>query len=223
MKKLLVVAVIFCAAFASCQGSKSLKSYTTEDSISYAVAVDFVNQFQLRSLQDSVLNGNIFAAAIRDIFADKAQMTPEDATAFLNEYFGVRKPAMDKAESQAWLDEVKAGNPNIQTTESGLMYEIINPGDATVRATSDADQVVVKYRGTYQDGSQFDANENATIALNGVIDAWKEGMKLVGKGGEIVLWAHPDIAYGQRGNMKAMKFEVTLHDVIPAAPATPAE
>ncbi len=221
MKNLLIAAVIFGAAFASCQGgSKSIKSYTTQDSVAYALGVDIGTNLKR---MDSTFNAGVIGTAIKEVMDGKGKMTIEEAYAFLNDWFQVRKPALDKAEGEAWLEKVKAENPNIQTTESGLMYEIINPGDATVRATSDADQVVVKYRGTYQDGSQFDANENATFALNGVIDAWKEGMKLVGKGGEIVLWAHPDIAYGQRGNMKAMKFEVTLHDVIPAAPATPAE
>ncbi len=219
MKKMLTVAVVFCAALASCQGTKNVKSFTTLDSLSYAFGVNASEYLNVKALADSTVVGDIFAAAVRDVFSGKTQMTSEEANAFLNDYFNVRKPAMDKAASQAWLDEVKASNPNIQTTASGLMYEIINAGDPNVKATSDADQVVVKYRGTYQDGSQFDANDNATFSLNGVISAWTEGMKLVGKGGEIILWANPDLAYGMQGNMRAMKFEVTLHDVIPAAPA----
>ncbi len=215
MKKLLIAAVVFCTALVSCQGSKSIKSFTTQDSVSYAFGVDIGNSLKR---MDSTLNAAIVGEAIKEMFASKPQITHENAIAFLNEWFSVRKPALDKAASQAWLDKVKADNPNIQTTESGLMYEIINPGDSSVKATSDADQVVVKYVGTYEDGTQFDANENATFALNGVIPAWTEGMKLVGKGGEIILWANPDLAYGSRGNMQAMKFEVTLHDVIPAAP-----
>ncbi|MDR2882790.1 MAG: FKBP-type peptidyl-prolyl cis-trans isomerase [Alistipes sp.] len=219
MKKAIIPAVAFCAALVSCQGSKSMKSYTVVDSVSYAVGVDLVNQFQLKAFQDSMLIGDVLATAVRDVFDGKAQMTPEVASAFLNEYFNVRKPALDKAESMKWLEEVKTSNPNIQTTESGLMYEIINAGDPAVKAVNDADQVVVKYRGTYQDGTEFDANENATLPLNGVIAAWTEGMKLVGKGGEIILWANPDLAYALQGNMRAMKFEITLHDVIPATPA----
>lgn len=221
MKNFLIAAVIFGTAFASCQSSKSAKSFSDVDSLSYAIGIDIVNQFGLKAFPagDSIVNGDIFASAIRDVFNDKGQMTPEDAAAFINEYMQVRMPAKLKAESQAWLDEVKAENPNIQITESGLMYEIINPGDASVKATNDADQVVVKYRGTLKDGTEFDANENATFSLNGVISAWTEGMKLIGKGGEIILWANPDLAYGPRGNMNAMKFEVTLHDVIPAPAA----
>lgn len=213
MKKLLIVAVVFCAALVSCGGAKNIKSFTAMDSLSYAAGVQFATNLKM---QDSTLNGAILADAWEDVFAGRGKMTLDEAGAFINEWFSVRKPAMDKAEGMAWLEEVKAGNPNIQTTASGLMYEIIKAGDSAVKATSDADQVVVKYRGTYKDGSEFDSHDSIPFPLNSVIPAWTEGMKLVGKGGEIVLWANPDLAYGPRGNMQAMKFEVTLLDVIPA-------
>lgn len=224
MKKLLIVAVVFCAAFVSCQGSKSAKSFSDIDSLSYAIGMDIANNMGIKAVQDSSLNANVLAAAIRDAFANKTQMTPEDATAFINEWFQVRVPAKAKAESQAWLDEVKAENPNIQTTESGLMYEIINPGDAAVKAINDADQVMVNYRGTLKDGTEFDKNDRLTFALNRVIRGWTEGMKLIGKGGEVVLWVPSDLGYGERpaGQIppnSALKFEVTLLDVIPAPAA----
>jgi FKBP-type peptidyl-prolyl cis-trans isomerase len=175
-------------------------------------------------MTDSTLNSAILQAAVKEVFAGNANMTPDQAVAFLNEWFGVRKPAEELAAGKAWLEKVKADNPNIQTTASGLMYEIINAGDPAVKAVNDADQVVVKYRGTFKDGSEFDANESATFPLNGVIPAWTEGMKLVGKGGEIVLWAPSDLAYGPQGRGQIppnapLKFEVTILDVIPAEPA----
>ncbi len=219
MKKLLIVMVAFCATLASCQSSTNMKSYSGVDSLSYAFGIDIASQ--IRGAQDSSLNAAVISAAIKDVFAGKkTAMTRDEAYAFLNEWFSVREPARLKAESKAWLDEVKASNPKIQTTASGLMYEIVSVGDANVKATNDADKVVVTYRGTYKDGSEFDANENYTFALNGVIPAWTEGMKLIGKGGQIILWANPDLAYFPiNGNPAAMKFEVTLHDVIPAPAA----
>jgi FKBP-type peptidyl-prolyl cis-trans isomerase FkpA len=54
-----------------------------------------------------------------------------------------------------------------------------------------------------------------------VIPGWTEGMKLVGKGGEVVLWIPAEMAYGPQPRPgipanSALKFEVTLLDVIPA-------
>ncbi len=155
-------------------------------------------------------------------------MTPEDADAFLREYFYVRMPAkkakeaeLEKVEAEKWLADVKAKNPNIQTTESGLMYEVLDFGDMAMRAETNADEVLVNYKGTLRDGSTFDANDSIPFTLGGVIPAWTEGMKLIGKGGKIVLWAPASMAYGERGSGKipgnaALKFEVDLLDVTKA-------
>jgi FKBP-type peptidyl-prolyl cis-trans isomerase len=223
MKKLLIAAVVFCAALASCQGSKSVKSFSDIDSLSYAIGMDIVLNSGVRGVQDSTLNVNALAQAFRDVWVGKEQMTREDAQAFISEWFQVREPARQKAESTAWLEEVKAGNSNIQTTASGLMYEIINPGDESVKALNDADQVVASYRGTLKDGTEFDKNDSIPFALNRVIPGWTEGMKLIGKGGEMVLWVPAELGYGasSRGLIPAnaaLKFEVKLLDVIPAAP-----
>lgn len=221
MKKLLTVAVIFGAAFASCQGSKNLKSFTTLDSVSYAIGIDFGSNIKRLDSTLVKIDPAIFQGAINEVLNGKAQMTVDAAYAFLNEYFQVRKPALDKAEGQAWLDKVKADNPNIQTTASGLMYEIINAGDEAVKATSDADQVLVNYALSLKDGKEVQRNDSISFALNGVIPAWTEGMKLVGKGGEITLWVPSELGYGPQGSgpipaNSALKFDIKLLNVIPA-------
>lgn len=225
MKNLLIATIAFCAVgFASCQGSKSIKSYSDIDSLSYAIGIDVTNQLGIKAIADSSLNAAVVAAGVRDFFADKTAMTPEEATAFVNEFFQVRLPAKQKAENQAWLDKVKADNPNIQTTASGLMYEVINAGDQAVKATNDADQVMVNYALSLKDGKEVQRNDSISFALNRVIPAWTEGMKLVGKGGEIVLWVPSELGYGAQASgpipaNSALRFDVTLLDVIPAPAA----
>jgi FKBP-type peptidyl-prolyl cis-trans isomerase len=227
MKKLLFVAVIFAAAMVSCKSMKSIKNYTDKDSLAYSFGTIYGVDMHRN---DSTFNTAIFAKAFADAFDKKSEMTPEQADAFLREWFYVREPARKKAEAeaevekaQAWLDEVKAKNPNVQITSTGLMYEITDLGDEAVKATTDADQVMVNYKGTLRDGSVFDQNDSIPFTLGGVIPAWTEGMKLVGKGGKITLWAPSSLAYGPNGAGKipgnaALKFEVELLDVTPAAP-----
>ncbi|MDR2890367.1 MAG: FKBP-type peptidyl-prolyl cis-trans isomerase [Alistipes sp.] len=220
MKKLLLVAVVFGSALASCTGSKNIKSFSETDSLAYAIGIDYGSHAKRL---DSTMNASVIYAAIQDVLANKPQMTQEESYAFLNEWFSVRVPAKNKAEAAAWLEEVKAENPNIKTTESGLMYEVIAEGDAAVKAVNDNDQVMVNYKGTLKNGTQFDANDSLTFALNRVIKGWTEGMKLVGKGGTVHLWIPAELGYGERGSgaippNAALKFEVDLLDVIPAAP-----
>ncbi len=102
MKRLLIVSIAFCAALVSCEGTKSIKSFSGVDSLSYAFGIDIASQ--IRGVQDSSLNAAVIAAAIKDVFADKAVMTRDDAYAFLNEWFSVREPAKQQAEEKQGMD-----------------------------------------------------------------------------------------------------------------------
>jgi FKBP-type peptidyl-prolyl cis-trans isomerase len=225
MKKLLIVAVVCAVAMVSCKGTvKSIKSFTENDSLSYAIGSDYGAHAKRL---DSTMNVAIIAEAIRDVLNNKPKMTQEEAYAFLNDYFSVRVPARNKAEAEAFLADVEAKNPNVKKTDTGLLYEIIDEGDMNTKAVNDADQVMVNYKGTLANGNVFDQNDSISFALNRVIPGWSEGMKLVGKGGHIILWVPSELGYGERGQGQipansALKFEVDLLDVIPA-PAEPAQ
>ncbi len=229
MKKLLIVAVIFSVALVSCKGSKSIKNFSEMDSLAYAWGMDYGSHARMVDTTMNVplnaMNARIIAQAIIDAMNDKTEMTIEQANEFRQEYYTVRVPDRQKAEARAYLDDIKDKNPNVKITDSGLMYEIIDEGDMSVRAIEDADEVLVKYRGELKDGTVFDRNEEGwRTPLNRVIKGWTEGVKLIGKGGEIVLWIPSELAYGDRPQRQipansALKFNVTLLDVIPATPA----
>jgi FKBP-type peptidyl-prolyl cis-trans isomerase len=218
MKNLFIVAIAATVALASCQTSKNPKSFTTLDSLSYAAGVQVGTNLKM---QDSTLNGDILAASLAASFKGKNTMTLEEANQFIQEWFTIRKPALDAAANQEWFDKLKAENPNIQTTPSGLMYEIINQGDAAAKPSS-VDQVMVNYALSLKDGKLIQENDSISFALNRVIPGWTEGMQLIGKGGEIVLWVPAELGYGAQASgpipaNSALKFEVKLLDVIPAA------
>ena len=112
---------------------------------------------------------------------------------------------------------------NVQTTASGLQYEVITEGTgAKPKAT---DTVLVHYRGTFLDGREFDSsykrNEPATFPLKGVIKCWTEGLQLMKVGGKSKLVCPSDIAYGDAGRPPQIKggatlvFEVELLEVVP--------
>ncbi len=225
MKKCIIVLGVLAIAFTSCKGGASgLKN--EQDSLAYAVGLDLGNY--LKNL-DSTINVNVISSAIKDVIAGKQKMEQEQAYNFLREYFMVRKPAKEKAAADAFLAKVEKDNKNIQKTESGLLYEIITPGDESAKASSDEDTVRVMYSGSLKDGKVFDSSydrgDTAEFALNRVIAGWSEGMKLVGKGGKIKLWVPSELGYGPQGAgqmigpNQALVFEVEVVDVIPAAPA----
>lgn len=226
MKKILVLSVVALlgASLGSCGVSGSKKLSTNLDTLSYA--------FGLTQLAPNVkfadttfsISPEIAIAAIRDFQKDAARMTPEEAMAFIQNYFSVTLPAENLIKAEAFLAEVAAG-PNVKKTESGLYYEIIEEGGE--KATTDADTVRVIYTGTLPNGREFDSTaqrgtETDEFSLNQVIPAWTEGMKLVGEGGKVKLYAHPDLAYGAQGAgqaigpNEALVFEVEVVEVRPA-------
>ena len=218
MKKLVIIVAVVATAFSSCGvGGGSIK--TDLDSVAYAIGVDIGNVLKMR---DSTMNPNLVAKGIIDVFKGKNEMDRDSALMIQREYFMVKLPAKALAASEEFLASVEKENPNIQKTESGLLYEVIVPGDTEVMPTDDKDKVKVKYTGYLKDGKEFDSSKEDTIefALNRVIKGWGEGLKLVGQGGTIKLWIPADIAYGQHGSgpigpNEALVFDVELIEVTP--------
>jgi FKBP-type peptidyl-prolyl cis-trans isomerase FkpA len=87
------------------------------------------------------------------------------------------------------------------TTASGLVYQSLKEGTGAVPKASDT--VKVHYRGTLQDGKEFDSSykrgEPIEFPLSGVIPCWTEGVQKMKPGGKAKLTCPPAIAYGSRG------------------------
>lgn len=225
MKKILIIATVAlssAAVFSSCTGGTNATPKAEMDSVAYAIGVDFANQ--ILSV-DSTLNLDMILSGFAAGW-EKKGMTQQEAAAFLQEYFAVRRPAKAKEEGAKFLEATEKENANVKKTESGMLYEILEEG-SDVHATADGDVVRVVYEGRMKDGKVFDSSlergDTATFALNQVIKGWSEGMKLVGKGGKIKLWIPSELAYGEYGIPQAgigpnepLVFEVSLVDVVPA-------
>lgn len=102
----------------------------------------------------------------------------------------------------------------VVTTESGLQYLVLEPGNG--KTPGPTDQVTVQYRGKKIDGMEFDSSfkrgKPATFKLNAVIKGWTEGLQLVREGGKIQLFIPPKLAYGRRGPLahQTLIFDVEL-------------
>ncbi|MGD1955495.1 MAG: FKBP-type peptidyl-prolyl cis-trans isomerase [Sphingomonadales bacterium] len=105
------------------------------------------------------------------------------------------KPAMPEEKITA-----KLGN-DVQKTDSGLAYEVIEEGTGASPAVTDT--VVVHYTGLLKDGTVFDSSrdsgEPATFPLNGVIPGWTEGLQLMKVGSRYKFLIPSELAYGSSG------------------------
>jgi FKBP-type peptidyl-prolyl cis-trans isomerase FkpA len=89
----------------------------------------------------------------------------------------------------------------VVTTSSGLVFELVKQGTGPSPLATDT--VKVHYRGTFQDGKEFDSSYSrgapAEFPLNRVIKCWTEGVQRLQVGGIAKLTCPPAIAYGERG------------------------
>lgn len=206
----------------------STKLKSVSDSISYAIGADYGRY--VRESKETIgpdINEKMILKGIKDAIADKSAFTPEEGFAYMQKYYTVILPERNLVDGEKFLAET-AKQPNVQKTDSGLLYEIITPGSEK-KATSLSDEVKVKYRGSLKDGREFDSNyesaDTSRFALNRVVKGWGEGLQLVGEGGKIKLYIPSEMGYGKMGRRgtiigpnEPLVFEVDLIEVIPAKP-----
>jgi len=93
-----------------------------------------------------------------------------------------------------------AGKEGVETTASGLRYEVITEGSGPKPTSTDA--VTVHYEGRLTDGRVFDSSyargEPLTFPLNRVVPGWTEGLQLMPQGSTYMLYLPAELGYGER-------------------------
>lgn len=120
---------------------------------------------------------------------------------------------------------VEAPPENAESSESGLQWIVIEPGDGETSPTP-MDMVRVHYTGWETDGSMFDSSvtrgEPAEFPAGGLIQGWVEGLQLMTEGEIRRFWIPADLAYGDTpsrpgGPSGLLVFDVQLIEVNPGA------
>lgn len=108
-----------------------------------------------------------------------------------------------------------AKRDGVETTDSGLQYEILEEGNG--EKPSAEDRVQVHYTGELISGEVFDSSrergEPVTFGLNQVIPGWTEGLQLMSEGSRAKLYIPADLAYGPGGNQRIGPNETLVFDV----------
>lgn len=201
---------------------------TAIDSFSYAAGLNIAESMKQQGVTN--LNGAMVQKAIDDVMKNrKPLLTEQQANMCLQDQlqaFSKKRSAAEEAKGKAFLDANKK-KPGVISLPNGLQYEIIKAGDAAAIKPTPSDTVVVNYKGTLIDGTEFDNSftrgEPATFPVGGVIRGWTEILQLMPKGSHWKVFIPADLAYGDRGAGgaippgAALVFEIMLEDVKPAA------
>lgn len=111
-----------------------------------------------------------------------------------------RSAAEHKAEAEAFLAELVENDSNVQVTDSGLHFLVLEEGNGNKPSASDT--VRVHYHGTLIDGTVFDSSvqrgQPADFPLQGVVPGFAEGLQQIAKGGKVRLFIPSHLAYGDQ-------------------------
>jgi len=167
--------------------------------VSYCVGMSIAGSLMQQDLEG--VDADVMVQAIRDVFEGK-ELTyqPEQANEIIQGYLAKaseKKFEMIKKEGEEFL-AANASKECVQSTASGLQYEVINEGNGSKPGSTD--NVTVHYHGTLIDGVVFDSSvhrgQPATFGVHQVIAGWTEALQLMSVGSKYRLYIPQELAYG---------------------------
>ena len=94
--------------------------------------------------------------------------------------------------------ELRTPAPQSVTTDSGLRFETLQPGQG--RRPQMGEAVLVTYEGRLTDGTQFDASpQPVPMVVGQLIPGFNEGLMMMNEGGRYRLTIPSAIGYGAEG------------------------
>jgi len=174
------------------------------EKFSYAIGFQIGQSLKRDSIE---VETESLVSAIKDVINDsKLKMTPEEMEATIKAFQAkaVAKREATGAESKKAGEKFLAENKKkkgVKETKSGLQYKVLKDGSG--KKPGEKDTVVVNYRGTLINGTEFDSSYGrgtpATFQVGQVIKGWQEALQLMKTGSKLEVYVPSMLAYGPNG------------------------
>lgn len=202
MKRFTFYLVWLCGAVLA--SAEAADPQTEQEKLSYALGAFFG---QTVSRQNMELDIPAFLQAVEDILSGaETRLGGEEMRQILSDYQTreqrQRAAAADrnKQDGVRYLEDNKR-KEGVKTLPSGLQYKIIKAGVG--EKPGPESQVVVHYRGTLIDGTEFDSSyargEPVAFGVDQVIKGWQEALQLMSAGSSWQIAVPSELGYGERG------------------------
>ena len=208
MKHFVMVLVGTALLLSGCTADEKPQLKDENDRVNYSLGHQIGGDFKRQGVE---VRSELVVKGIQDALSGaEPLMTPEEMNKTLMDLKKRIVTAQREERQQAAKDNLSKGKAfleenakkeGVKTLPSGLQYKVIQEGSgATPEAT---DTVVVHYRGTLIDGTEFDSSysrgEPATFRADRVIRGWTEALQMMKEGDKWELFIPPELAYGERG------------------------
>jgi FKBP-type peptidyl-prolyl cis-trans isomerase len=221
------------ASASTAKGATAIAGLPTEkDQVSYMVGMALAKQ--LEPVKEEIDVDTIAKAIKTSLKGEKLLLTEEQAQQ-VGEAFGQKMQAKQIAKMMAEAKtNLEAGQkfaaenakkPGVQTTTSGLQYQVVTEGKGPKPKAGDV--VRVHYKGATLDGKTFDSSyergQPVVFPLDQVVPGWQEGLQLMPVGSKYKLWIPGNLGYGEKGTPGGpigpnamLVFDVELIDIVKA-------
>lgn len=191
------------------------KVETDLEKISYTLGVVFGENVNRQGME---LDTPAFLQAIEDVLSSsELKISKDDMQVIMQEF---QKSEQDRQNSQAGNNKTNGEKylvdnktkEGVTETASGLQYKVITAG--TGKKPSSSNKVLVHYRGTLIDGTEFDSSyargEPVELGVSQVIKGWQETLPLMAVGSKWQIVVPSELGYGARGAGGAIGPNATL-------------
>lgn len=237
MRKSLLLPLLFAClagpAFADDDDAAVLKDRKAQES--YAIGAQTARTLRKDHVEVDV---ELLVRGLRDGFGDdRLLMSEQDLKAVMsrvqqdvhkNMVIDRRAEAdRNRVEGQQWLAE-HAKQPGVQVTASGLQYRVLKAGTGPKPLPNST--VMVNYRGTLPNGSEFEssiAGKPSQMFVMQTIAGMREALQMMPVGSHWQLAVPAQLAYGERGTgteigpNQVVLFDVDLLGIKQTTNATP--
>ncbi len=166
---------------------------------------------------------NLFIQGLRDSTSGGKLLLTEQEAGEAIAAFEKEMHAKKAAEGKQFLARNKE-RQGVQSTATGLQYQIVKPGNGAKPTKNDA--VTVIYKGMFINGEEFDSSSGKpfTIGVADVIPGWQEALQLMPAGSKWRLFIPSELAYGEVGQPPigpnaTLVFDLELVEIAKAPPA----
>ena len=193
----------------------AVKIETDLEKLSYSMGIFFGKSVNRQEMEIDI---PAFMQAVEDILNNaEKKLTDDEMKKVLNAYQKkekkeeITKSTNSKVDGEKFLAENK-NNDGVIVLARGLQYKIIKNSSAK-KPTANS-RVVVHYRGTLIDGTEFDSSyvrgEPIELNLNQVIKGWQEALQLMAIGSKWQIVIPSELAYGEKGAGRVIGPNATL-------------
>ena len=151
---------------------------------------------------------------------DSAQSLVQKQMAYYHKVKMEKKYGANRVAGEQFL-KLNAKQDSVQTTASGLQYNVITMG--TGEKPQKTDRVKVDYEGRLIDGTVFDSSykrgKPATFPVGQVIAGWTEALCMMPVGSKWEVYVPQELGYGDREQQKippfsCLVFTIELHEIV---------